>query len=134
MASPKVCLIGPVPTEGYTTSSLTTVNPGEADLLARTISAGDPHATIPGTTLGALNLALGIEGTVVQSLIGGTKGMEEVVEVRAGHMAGVASARVRFGRDEEGKRIPESVVMWRTAREIMRGEILVNDADLHDAM
>jgi 2-methylaconitate cis-trans-isomerase PrpF len=44
------------------------------------------------------------------------------VTVRAGHKAGVAESTVRFGK-ESGK--AESVVMSRTAREIMCGNVLI---------
>ena len=73
--------------------------------------------------MGALNLGLGIPGTVIYELVGG--GEEEVVVVRAGHAAGVASSSVRFVQGEKGRRVPTSVVMMRTAREIMRGEVMV---------
>jgi len=111
----------------------------DADLVVRAVSSGDWHATIPGTTLAAVNLALGTEGTVIQRLVhpassDGSRvreeqreGKDEVVQVRAGHAAGVATASVRF---EEGK--PVGVVMWRTAREIMRGEIVVPEKLLYE--
>ncbi|BGO93994.1 hypothetical protein NBRC10512_003626 [Rhodotorula toruloides] len=129
LASPKITLIGPVPRKGYSTTSGTQVALEDADVHVRAISSGDWHATIPGTTLGALNVGAGTPGTVIHELIssrrtGGAsraaeKGGDEVVTVRAGHAAGVAESSVRF---VDGR--PESVVMIRTAREIMRGEIM----------
>jgi len=86
----------------------------------RAISSGDWHATIPGTTLGALNLGAGIKGTVIHDLIQPKGEIGDKVTVRAGHKAGVAESTVRF---VNGK--PESVVMMRTAREIMRGDVLI---------
>ncbi|KDE06613.1 hypothetical protein MVLG_03109 [Microbotryum lychnidis-dioicae p1A1 Lamole] len=121
LASPKITLIGHIPTSNYQTSSNMTIKPSDADLLVRAVSSGDFHATIPGTTLGALNIALGHKGTMVHSLVGEERALKDgVVEVKAAHAAGVAEAKVRF---EEGR--PSSVVMVRTAREIMRGEVLV---------
>ena len=131
-ASPKVCLVSPLPTSGYASSS-THVAHADADLLARTISAGDPHATIPGTTLGALNLAVGTPGTVVHGLVRQSAedaaGQGEVVAVRAAHAAGVSGSKVRFSGEGTMRRA-EGVVMWRTAREVMRGEVLVDDRRL----
>ncbi|GAA5977652.1 hypothetical protein JCM11641_006890 [Rhodosporidiobolus odoratus] len=136
LATPKIVLVGEVPSEGYTTSSGDRVGRENADLLVRAVSSGDWHATIPGTTLGALNVGMGTPGTVVRSLCAPTPkpspapanitagaGQEEerVVTIRAAHAAGVAESSVRF--EAGGK--PQSVVMVRTAREIMRGEVLV---------
>ncbi|BGP15985.1 hypothetical protein JCM10213_004801 [Rhodosporidiobolus nylandii] len=125
LASPKIVLVGEVPVEGYSASTGERVQYHEADLLARAVSSGDWHATIPGTTLGALNVGAGSPGTVVHSLVRGAPPAgvkDEVVTVRAAHAAGVAESSVRF---EEGR--PRSVVMVRTAREIMRGEVMVPD-------
>lgn len=135
LASPKITLVGTVPPGGYRTTAGETVQRGDADLLVRAISSGDWHATIPGTTLGALNVAAGTPGTVVHDLVdlgpgGGDASTaaansqtppREVVTVRAAHAAGVAESSVRFAEDGT----PASVVMVRTAREIMRGEVLV---------
>ncbi|GAA5981795.1 hypothetical protein JCM10908_004611 [Rhodotorula pacifica] len=134
LASPKITLVGPVPPQGYTTTGGTMVQREDADLLVRAISSGDWHATIPGTTLGALNVGAGTAGTVIHDLFAQAKGQQqhsssgsgspnnEIVTIRAAHAAGVAESSVRFSA-KDGK--PESVVMIRTAREIMRGEVLV---------
>lgn len=131
LASPKITLVGTIPEAGYATTSGTTVSHEEADLLVRAISSGDWHATIPGTTLGALNIGMGTEGTVIHDVVAARRVQnsaqsrnvddDDVVTIRAGHAAGVAESSVRFGKD--GK--PEAVAMVRTAREIMRGEVLV---------
>lgn len=128
LASPKITLVGPVPRRGYTTSAGDVVGPDDADLLVRAVSSGDWHATIPGTTLGALNVAAGTRGTVVDDLVreAGRATEQERVTVRAGHLAGVAESTVRFSPSSStGIRTPESVVMMRTAREIMRGNVLI---------
>lgn len=130
LASPKITLVGSVPPKGYCATSATHVGPDQADIHVRAISSGDWHATIPGTTLGALNVGAGTPGTVIHDLISSRAGAgasraaehgaDEVVTVRAGHAAGVAESSVRF---VEGR--PTSVVMLRTAREIMRGEVMI---------
>ena len=124
-------LVGLVPEAGYTTSSGGRISAHEVDLCARAISSGDWHATIPGTSLGALNIAWGTPGTVVSVLAGASrrKLVEDTVTVRAGHAAGAVSSTVRF-EGERNCRRPVSVVMVRTAREIMRGQILVDEQAL----
>lgn len=135
LASPKISLVGPVPQEGYATSSGGRVEWGEADLVVRAVSSGDFHATVPGTTLGAVNLGVGRRGTVIHDVVFGLESgregsvdggrgtkEEEVVTVRAAHAAGVSTASVRFEGVGDARR-PTSVVMLRTAREIMRGSV-----------
>lgn len=132
-----------MPAGGYPTSVSTHVQQAEADILVRAVSSGDFHATIPATTLGALNVAAGTQGSVVNELIKtGRVGVdseksdstpppstpgpgEEIVLVRAGHPAGTAESTVKFVIDEGGRRKPTSVIMMRTAREIMRGEVMI---------
>lgn len=72
--------------------------------------------------MGALNLGAGTKGSVVHDLVSsnGQSEVGEKVTVRAGHYGGVAESTVRF---KEGK--PESVVMMRTARMIMDGNISI---------
>jgi 2-methylaconitate cis-trans-isomerase PrpF len=113
-----------MPSEGYTTSNGETIGANSADILVRAISSGDVHATIPGTTLAAINVGGGIKGSLIQELIGGEEGKKDVVTVRCCHAAGVATSSARFVSNSQGKRGPVSVVLMRTAREIMRGQIL----------
>ncbi|GAA6002233.1 uncharacterized protein JCM10292_000820 [Rhodotorula paludigena] len=132
LASPKVTLVSALPAAGYRTSSGTRVEAGDADLLVRAVSSGDMHASIPGTTLGALNIGAGTPGTVVHDLVvpsDGARGRgtnDGDVTVRAAHAAGVTESTVRF---EKGT--ARSVVMIRTAREIMRGEVQVPERVLY---
>ena len=72
------------------------------------------------TTLGALNIGAGTPGTVIYEVLATRQPSGEVVEVRAAHAAGVAVSNVKFERGQ-----PVSVVMKRTARKIMEGEVFV---------
>ncbi|KAK4056899.1 hypothetical protein OIO90_002149 [Microbotryomycetes sp. JL221] len=135
LSSPKVTCIGQIPLQGFTSSNGQTVEPEDADLVARAVSSGDWHRTIPGTTLAALNVALGIQGTVVSDLVSQrrikpklTTGSDEErdVTIRAAHEAGVTDSTVRFKHGQ-----PKSVVLWRTAREIMRGSVLIPENVFH---
>ncbi|GAA6015058.1 hypothetical protein JCM11491_001644 [Sporobolomyces phaffii] len=129
LASPKITLVAPVPRGGYETTAGTVVGPADADLLVRAVSSGDWHATIPGTTLGAVNVGLGTAGTVIHDVVvvaptspgPGPRG--DRVTVRAGHIAGVAQSTVRFASAQSTT--PQAVVMVRTAREIMNGNVLI---------
>ena len=124
LASPKVVLVGPIPPGGYATTTGELVD--AADVLVRAVSSGDWHATIPGSTLAAVNLGAGVAGTIMSDLMGrSTTAGDELVAVRVGHAAGVAESTARF---EGGNCV--SVVIMRTAREIMRGEIMVDEREL----
>lgn len=101
--SPKIVLVGRSPA-------------GDADVVVRAVSTGDFHRTVPGTSLSALALAGSIDGTVVARLAG-VADRDGLLRVR--HPAGVAEARVRT---RDGK---SAICMTRTAREIMRGHVLV---------
>ncbi|GAA5824209.1 hypothetical protein JCM11251_001568 [Rhodosporidiobolus azoricus] len=121
LASPKITLVGAMPEGGYETTGGGRVEQKEVDILVRAVSSGDWHATIPGTTLGAANIGLGTPGSVIHELGTGPSSLTDgVITIRAAHAAGVAESSVRF---QGGK--PESVVMVRTAREIMKGEVMV---------
>ncbi|KAM0787543.1 hypothetical protein ACM66B_003614 [Microbotryomycetes sp. NB124-2] len=121
LSSPKVTVLGRVPHQGYASSNGSRVVPADADIVARAVSSGDWHRTIPGTTLAALNVAVGTPGTIVQALAGtSAPAASGHVTVRAAHEAGVTESTVRF---EGGK--PQSVVLLRTAREIMSGEVKI---------
>lgn len=124
-----------MPSAGYDTSSAgVRVEATEADLVARTISSGDVHATIPATTLACLAIGAGTPGSLVSLLMARedltpgkvvAEAEEGVMSVRAGNAAGVAESAVRFERGGDGRVEPSSVVMVRTAREIMRGQVMV---------
>ncbi|KAK4051214.1 hypothetical protein OIV83_003036 [Microbotryomycetes sp. JL201] len=127
LASPKVTVLGRLPPQGYISSNGSSVARSDADLVARAISSGDWHRTIPGTTLSALNVAAGIPGTLVHEMIAGPAANAQLtaygtsdITIRAAHEAGVTQSTVRF---EDGK--PQSVVLVRTARQIMCGEVMV---------
>jgi 2-methylaconitate cis-trans-isomerase PrpF len=124
--APKIGLIGP--RVKYTTTGNTEVEKEEMDIAVRAVSVGNFHRTVPGTTLSALNVARTVKGSLVAQLVADKEeaeeagaGGERVVPIRVGQPAGVAESKVRVGKDGKAS----AVVMTRTAREIMRGEVLV---------
>lgn len=115
---PKVVLLGPP--QHYRSTSSAEIQPPDIDFVARAVSGGVIHRTIMGTTLAALTLASATVGSIPHLLVGGKSGAE-IAHVRVGHPAGVAEGEMRVGKDG-GK---SYVVITRSAREIMRGAVLV---------
>lgn len=137
LASPKIVLVEPMAEGGYTTSGGDVIAQSEGDFMVRATSSGDWHASIPGSTLAALNFGAGVEGTLIHSLCARSEGVkddDELVSINAAHPAGIASSSARFvdAVDATGTRTRkcESVVLMRTAREIMRGEVMAPNSVL----
>lgn len=131
-AEPKVSLIGP--------------GDGEADVVVRAVSVGNFHrsaldqpyltsqsadvlslrSTVPSTTLSALAVASSHSTSVVPSASASPDGL---MTFKARHPAGIAEATLRLAPDSEGGGAV-SVVVVRTAREIMRGQVLIPNVAL----
>ena len=127
---PKVALVGaPV---AYPTTGGGEVAAADVDLLVRLISMGRTHRTLAMTGAMACAAAAVIEGTVVSEVAGGTAARPESRHVRLGHPAGVLALDVTAEHDAGSWRVP-SLRMDRTAREIMRGAVLVPQAHLDGA-
>jgi len=94
---------------------------GDADLQVRAVSAGLPHGAIPLTA--ALCLAVGarVPGTLVQQALRAGADLERI---RIGHASGVidVAARVEATGDTI---IAKEAVVFRTARRLMEGRVLV---------
>jgi 2-methylaconitate cis-trans-isomerase PrpF len=117
--APKICLVGP--RISYTTTGGDKIDSSAMDIAVRAVSVGNFHRTVPGTTLSALNVARTVRGSLVAGAVGPpVDDGEDVVSIRVGQPAGVAESKVRL-RDGRA----QAVVMTRTARELMRGEVLV---------
>lgn len=124
---PKVALVGtPAP---YPTTGGGEVAAAGVDLLVRLISMGRTHRTLAMTGAMACAAAAVIEGTVVSEVAGGAPPRTGSRHVRLGHPAGVLALDVTAERDGGSWRVP-SLRMDRTAREIMRGTVLVPQAHL----
>lgn len=136
-ASPKVCLLHP--RAAYKTTGGQQVNEGDIDLVARAISVGQFHRTIPATTLSALGVASGFRGSIVsQTFKAGTEdntpptpewakdlnaGSRSLIRsLRVGQPAGVSSTCIRV---PAGAAQPDAILMERTAKLIMNGDVSV---------
>jgi hypothetical protein len=95
--------------------------PAEAmDISARMLSLGRPHRALPLTASMCLAVAARIEGTLVHRVAAPTGA---TAELRVGHPSGVmpVAATVR----KEGDWTADSVIVYRTARRLMEGSVLV---------
>ncbi|WP_024302809.1 2-methylaconitate cis-trans isomerase PrpF family protein [Pseudogulbenkiania sp. MAI-1] len=107
-ATPKISFLSPSLTAGY-------------DLNGRILSMGRLHHAFTGTGAIALAAACAIEGTLASEIAGG------VIRGRAlnySHASGGQSLEARVSRHGTGWRVDE-VVMTRTARPLMSGEVWV---------
>ena len=137
-AVPKVALVGAPAV--YRSTGGGDVLAAETDLLVRLISMGRTHRTLAMTGAMACAAASAMDGSVVAEVAGreGTAegsagsvagGSHATREVRLGHPAGVLILNVTVDRSAGTWRVPR-VTMDRTAREIMRGSVLVPQAYL----
>ena len=135
-AVPKVALVGE--SRAYRSTSGEDVAAAEVDLLVRLISMGRTHRTLAMTGAMACAAAAAMDGSVVAELVGGSigaatpepgEGAGTARRVRLGHPAGVLAMEVTAERAADVWRVP-SLVVDRTAREIMRGTVQVPQAYL----
>ena len=123
---PKVAMVGPA--ASYGASSGQAVTADSIDLAVRLISMRRTHRTVALTGAMALAGAAALPGTVVADVVSG--GAQPDRTLRIGHPAGVIEIGVTAERGSGGSwRIP-AVTVDRTAREIMRGSVLVPEAHL----
>ena len=148
---PKVAMVGP-PAPGAVGRG--ELGPAEAvDVAVRLISMGRAHRTIAITGAMAAAAAAALPGTVVSEAAAvaadgaGDRAADVVADaagrplqtgndpgpvrtVRIGHPAGVLEVGVEVGRGPDGRWQVPRVTVDRTAREIMRGSVLVPESYL----
>ncbi|MBC9178136.1 2-methylaconitate cis-trans isomerase PrpF family protein [Pseudoroseomonas ludipueritiae] len=93
------------------------------DVLARMISAGQPHKATPLTGAMCLAVAARVPGSLVQRLAR-PRGAEE--DIRVAHPSGILPVTART-RLEGGTLLAEEAVVYRTARRLMEGRVLFPD-------
>lgn len=91
---------------------------GDADIVSRTISVGQPHNAIPLTGALCLAAALRTAGTVAQRLA--TKGQGN--QIRIGHPSGTMSVDAEMV-DRDGSLEVRHATVYRTARRLFSGEV-----------
>ena len=123
---PKVAMVGPA--APYGASSGQAVAADSIDVAVRLISMGRTHRTVALTGAMALAGAAALPGTVVADAV--TGGARPDRTVRIGHPAGVIEVGVTAEQASDGSWRFPAVRVDRTAREIMRGSVLVPEAHL----
>jgi 2-methylaconitate cis-trans-isomerase PrpF len=118
-ASPKVAIVSPV--GAAMTLDGKTLEPTTYDLSVRMISMGKAHRVIPLTGALCVAVAAGIPGTVVHEMLAERR---HDSDLRIGTASGVVPVNASFVRDAEGFRT-ERAVVYRTARRLMEGRVLV---------
>jgi 2-methylaconitate isomerase len=93
----------------------------DADVVTRMISAGNPHGAIPLTGAMCLVSAANVPGTIVHACM---RSDHAPGDVRIAHASGVlpVAATVRV---HDGQPRLEEAVVYRTARRLMEGRVLV---------
>jgi 2-methylaconitate cis-trans-isomerase PrpF len=119
-AVPKVAIVGPP--AAYRTLGRAGVDASEVDLVSRVISMGRAHRAYALTAAMCLAIAARIPGTVaheaaVHLAAGG--------DVRIGHPSGVLAVAAAVAGDATGGPSVRSVSVYRTARRLMEGFVLV---------
>ncbi|MBI2206937.1 MAG: PrpF family protein [Candidatus Rokubacteria bacterium] len=114
---PKIAMVAPA--QAFTALDGVKYDPDQVDLVARAISMGNCHRAFMLTGAMCLAVAARIDGTLVHEAAGAPKG-----DVRLGHPSGVvpidAGVAVRAGAPWA-----ERVTVYRTARRLMEGFVLV---------
>ncbi len=118
-ANPKVVLVAP-PADA-TTLSGARVSADAMDLTVRMLSMGRPHRAVALTAAMCTAVAARLDGTIVQAAARPPRASD--ADVRLGHPSGTIdlAARVRGGTDPTA----QSVVVYRTARRLMEGAVLI---------
>ncbi|HEX2501924.1 MAG TPA: PrpF domain-containing protein [Methylomirabilota bacterium] len=119
-AVPKVAVVAPP--AGYRTLAGTPVEPHAVDLVARVVSMGKAHRAFALTAAMCLAVAARIPGTVPHeaAALPGAAG-----DVRIGHPSGVLPVAAAVARASDGTPVVQTVTVYRTARRLMEGTVLV---------
>ena len=116
---PKVAVVAP-PRAAATLAGVR-LDPEAMDLTVRMWSMGQPHRAVPLTGAMCLAVAARIEGTIPNAMARRTP---PHADVRLAHASGVLPVAAAV-RADNGSWIAEHVVVYRTARRLMEGAVLV---------
>ena len=117
LGNPRIALIAP--STSYKTLSGQSIQPGDAHLSTRITSMGQIHRVMPLTGAMSLGVACQIKGSVANNMIGDAAG-----DLLFANPSGIlpVNAHVVF---ESGQWVAKSVTVYRTARTLMEGNILI---------
>ena len=119
-AVPKIAIVAP--STGYRTLSGAAVEPHAVDLVARIVSMGKVHRAFALTGAMCLAVAARIPGTIPHEAVAlaGAGG-----DVRIGHPSGILPVAAAVARGADGAPVAQTVTVYRTARRLMEGFVLV---------
>ena len=117
-ATPKIALVAPP--AAFTALDGTAYGPERVDVLARVISMGSCHRAFALTAAMCLAAAARIEGTVVGECVSAA----EAADIRLGHPSGMLPITAAIVM-RDGEPWAERVTVYRTARRLMEGFVLV---------
>lgn len=116
---PKIAVVAPP--RPATTLAGTRLDPEAMDLTVRMLSMGQPHRVVPLTGAMCLAVAVRIEGTIPNVLARRTP---NEADVRLAHPSGILPLAAAV-RSDAGAWVADHVVVYRTARKLMEGAVLV---------
>jgi len=98
-----------------------TLSAANADIVVRMISAGQPHKATPLTAALCLAVAARIEGSVAQRAV---RTLPSAADLRIAHPSGTLTVAAEIA-ETGGKIEARSATVYRTARRLMEGRVLV---------
>ena len=117
---PKIALVA-APADAPTLSGRS-LRAAEIDLLMRMMSVGQPHRAIAATGALCLAVACCVPGSIPNSLL--ARRENDGDELRLGHPSGIVNVAAKVGC-RDGKLQAEYAAIYRTARRLFQGEVLV---------
>jgi 2-methylaconitate cis-trans-isomerase PrpF len=117
LGNPRIALIAPV--SAYKTLANQMIKPGDAHLSARITSMGQIHRVMPLTGAMCLGVACRIKGSVADDLIGDTAG-----NLLFANPSGILPVDANVAL-KDGQWVAKSVTVYRTARALMEGTVLI---------
>jgi 2-methylaconitate isomerase len=122
---PKIAMVAPAQDARTLAGEIITAD--EADITVRMISIGQPHRAVPLTGAMCLAIAAQIDGTVVNRLARRRSSFD--AEVRIAQPSGLTVVGAAVRREGDHWRA-ESATVYRTARRLMEGTVLVRASAL----
>jgi hypothetical protein len=119
-AVPKIAVVARP--AAYRTLSGVTVEPHAVDLVARIVSMGKVHRAFALTGAMCLAVATRLPGTIAHEAAAPA---DAAGDVRIGHPSGVLPVAAAVTRGSDGAPVAQTVTVYRTARRLMEGFVLV---------
>ncbi|MEO8250342.1 MAG: 2-methylaconitate cis-trans isomerase PrpF [Burkholderiales bacterium] len=131
-ATPKIAVLA-APAR-HACSDETVLEAQDIDLVVRVLSMGAVHHAVPGTAMIAMAVAAALPGTVAHQLArpNASRSGEGGSSIRLGHPSGRATVSAKVRRSDDCW-IADSATLSRSARLLMRGEVLVPERVWHVA-